>query len=1141
MEQPLIDLSFPLGLRRFMYRIQRLIIIIVFSALGGCYSPGPIEPPKTCHPSEPACAAEDYDEDGVPNGVDRFPLDSACSVEDTANCGACNRACELGDRCDEGGRCISSPPEVCDGADNDLDDNVDEGLIAPRASKWQGVCAGLSQRCEGASGWASPDYTGVNGYEEFEESCDGLDNDCDGLTDESLTAPDFEPQLGVCLGLSLQCDGEMGWRPPNLRSLEGYEGDESTCDLLDNDCDGQVDESLSGTQCTTPLFGRCQAGLKVCAEGIFDCVSSFSPTDETCDAVDEDCDGMVDEELTSPEIEEALGVCQHQPQTCNATGEWILEPLEALSTYEVPERTCDGLDNDCDGVTDESYPQDNCELTDAIGPCAQGRLTCVEGQPICDPLSISSEELCDGIDNDCDGGIDEALTSPLSENQWGVCVASVDRCLGSGGWAPPTLERLPFYESEEVTCDGLDNDCDDYIDEALIPIECDTGAVGRCQAGFLLCEEGRLTCRGETPTAEVCDGIDNDCDGALDESLVTPQASLYLGVCGVRSQICRGLAGWEDPEPVVVNYEIQEATCDGLDNDCDGLTDEALIGPLDLEQRGVCAGAHQRCVGALGWGPADHELTLPSYEPLERLCDGLDNDCDGVVDETISSTLCATSLQGQCAIGVERCIEGETECVPNTPPTTERCDFEDNDCDGLIDEDLTLGECAQGVGRCARTGEVLCIDGVYQCVGATGTPIDERCNAVDDDCDGVIDENANHVGLPCSEGVGACARQGEWTCPIGTLTCNVSAGPATAERCDSVDNDCDGRVDEGYQVGLSCVSGEGSCRIQSLWRCDDFGALICGEGPRPATTEICDGQDNDCDGESDEHIRQELCDGLDNDCDGLTDEGLGPEICDGLDNDCDTAVDESPCAPCGELCPTLTWNTIPAGDFMMGGDIPDQQPIHPVSIKLFQSTQEVSVDEYAACVQVGFCSPALTGGDCNANRLSPISEPLPINCVSWSQAHTFALWVGARLPSEAQWEYMARSAGREAPYPWGGSLISCERAHLKEISAGCSTFTSTHRCDERYIGGVSDQGLCDLMGNLNEWVIDDYVTGYDDAPNNGTPLCAPNGCAPQGVKVYRGGGWRTDIEQDLNNRTRFSAPHYLRPADIGFRVVRYGP
>ncbi len=184
---------------------------------------------------------------------------------------------------------------------------------------------------------------------------------------------------------------------------------------------------------------------------------------------------------------QGLGVCAGSPLTCKG-GIWTSQDPKQIPGFEPIESSCDGLDNDCDGKTDEDLtppPQPGFPLL-TKGVCIGAKPACVQGswQPpdyaaytANLPGAVTStyelvEVTCDGLDNDCDGQIDNGLDGPLASKQVGICVGSKRVCNGAFGWAEPIYSLLPGYiTGPELQCDGLDNDCDGATDEeATCPI-----------------------------------------------------------------------------------------------------------------------------------------------------------------------------------------------------------------------------------------------------------------------------------------------------------------------------------------------------------------------------------------------------------------------------------------------------------------------------------------------------------------------------------------------------------------------------------------------------------------------------------------------------------------------------------------------
>lgn len=284
-----------------------------------------------------------------------------------------------------------------------------------------------------------------------------------------------------------------------------------------------------------------------------------------------------------------------------------------------------------------------------------------------------------------------------------------------------------------------------------------------------------------------------------------------------------------------INYcNIPDNVCDtscNNDPDCEctpGQTDNRSCG----NDEGECsAGSQSRTCGEdhrwQAWGEC-----VGATAPSPEVCDGLDNDCDDSIDEELTDVgaTCSTGSEvlGACAnTGVTVCENGSPVCnaTPGTP-STEICDQIDNDCDGEIDEGNVCeieecnrtsagSSCSVGVGACQVTGTTVCTEGGAVCDATPGTPTTEICDGIDNDCDGSVDEDgvcrnnqcdSEQIGTPCVVGTGVCQGSGFVTCVEGSLICDAQAGEGSAEVCDSLDNDCDGEVDEGLDCSAPGVT-----------------------------------------------------------------------------------------------------------------------------------------------------------------------------------------------------------------------------------------------------------------------------------------------------------------------------------------------
>lgn len=226
------------------------------------------------------------------------------------------------------------------------------------------------------------------------------------------------------------------------------------------------------------------------------------------------------------------------------------------------------------------------------------------------------------------------------------------------------------------------------------------------------------------------------------------------------------------------------------------------------------------------------------------------------------------------------------------------------------------------------------------------------------------------------------------------------------------------------------------------------------------------------------------------------------------------------------------WVALPAGRFLMGSleaseGFMNAIPAHKVLMKAFEmSRTDVTVEQYARCVSSGRCAAPTTGGNCNWGK--PGRQRHPVNCVSWEQANQYAKFIGARLPTEAEWEYAATSGGRGGKYPWGDENPTCENA----VMLDCALEHGTSPVCSKPAGNTA-QGLCDMAGNVWQWTQDKYGGSYAGVPADGSAFEAA-GVA----RVVRGGSWDNGDSTLLRSIFRHAVRPGVRDDKVGFRVAR---
>lgn len=334
--------------------------------------------------------------------------------------------------------------------------------------------------------------------------------------------------------------------------------------------------------------------------------------------------------------------------------------------------------------------------------------------------------------------------------------------------------RAPTAE----TCDDTDNDCDLFVDEGDPGggATCDSGLLGTCAAGVTACVDGALECVAlAAPTAELCDGVDTNCDGVVDGGLV--RTCSFGCATGVEFCVVGTWTGCNAPRP---EFDL----CNGVDDDCDPATvdgaDDPLVGELcDGADGDLCTEGERVCTGG-GLLCSDYTATLAES------CNGADDDCDGVTDDggdglcTVAAHVASTRCAGVAGCEIARCESGWGNCDGDLA----------NGCEADLASSAHCGACG-----------LACGPGLL-CAGATCTALTECNDGLDNDRDGAIDFPADPG---CASATAATEadftyawESGAWSsCPlndwdfVGIGGCSAPCGPGTQTigyRCPTTTN-----------------------------------------------------------------------------------------------------------------------------------------------------------------------------------------------------------------------------------------------------------------------------------------------------------------------------------------------------------------
>ena len=460
--------------------------------------------------------------------------------------------------------------------------------------------------------------------------------------------------------------------------------------------------------------------------------------------------------------------------------------LGDIVSSSVKVELCNNKDDNCNAVVDEGFDK-GAGCTVGVGACQR------TGIKKCDPMNNTQTACC----------VDDKLPN-------GACV--------------PLMAGAPG----QLICDGkTDNNCNGIID-----------------AQELNCPQ---------PQDEVCDGKDNDLDGVIDDHLVDVGAAcgLALGQCKAGKSVCQNSMG-QDVTQMGVKADAkdklvcvgavgpQAELCNGFDDDCDGIVDgmtrPCYGGPMGTQGVGICSGGLQRCVAAPGSGLEMWSACVGEVKPQIEVCNAIDDDCDGMIDDVAGANMacCPSGLCGKgiCMSGLMQCSGGALACVGGQGPRPEVCNGIDDDCNSKVDDLANLGMACVAPNGCPGTETCDVMKMMEVCI-----PTQVDCMGMMNDCN-----NDPRVGKDCGPGVGlpgAC-RPGKYVCVNSVVLCQGGVGPS-AEACNCLDDDCNGKVDDG----ALCAGGTACFMCQCASACDpgEFPCASSYDCIKPACT-----VDADCPG-----------------------------------------------------------------------------------------------------------------------------------------------------------------------------------------------------------------------------------------------------------------------------------------------------
>ena len=581
---------------------------------------------------------------------------------------------EVGVDCDDADSSVNpDAAEFCDGIDNNCDGQVDEGVSTQYFADVDGDGFGDDENtitaCQPPSGYIivgnDCDDNSAVSFPGAEELCDEIDNNCDGDIDEFLLEGMYLDSDGDGYGHPDQpiqsCSDDLSQYVQNSldcndQNPEVHFDAIEVCDEIDNDCDGAIDEPGSGSQIwygdsDGDGFGDWAVTISACSQPVgfvsnaLDCDDSnpqqYPDAPEYCNSQDDNCDGIIDDDPIDP-----ITFYQDADNDGFGSGNTLLSCLQPVgfvaNSLDCDDTTasispsapeiCNQIDNNCNGIADDNalgaatyYADvdgdgygDGNNASQSCSPIT-GRvlnaLDCDDSDANQNPLGV---EVCNSEDDNCNGQVDD---NAIDADIWYVD-SDGDGYGSLSSWMPSCTQPVGYVDNIEdcndgdpahnpdspEVCNGLDDNCNNQVDEGvtLYPWY-----------------------------------FDDDGDGFGDPWVVVEACSQPTGMIA-DNQDC-------NDTDATINPDADELCDDGIDNNCDGYFDDessidAYSGYLDLDGDGYGGGTlESSCDDIYYTQNADCDDTDADVSPdALEICDGIDNDCDGVAD---SANLCPCNFE----------------------------------------------------------------------------------------------------------------------------------------------------------------------------------------------------------------------------------------------------------------------------------------------------------------------------------------------------------------------------------------------------------------------------------------------------------------------------------------------------------------